>query len=358
MAFSLQGIIFLMNLTRWLFPVGGLLLLLVACQPLVSLEGSEAAQGVNLIRVPLNATPTHTPFQPVANTPTVTPTATPTQTPTATPTLTPTVTNTPQPLPEVFVGAGDISTCGTDGDDHTSELLASIPGTIYTLGDNSNDRGEPGEFSDCFGNAWGRYTDRLFPVPGNHDYAYDGGSSYYDYFGSRAGEYGKGYYSHEVGAWHIIAINSVINEGVGSEQMQWLQADLAGHANRCSLAYWHYPRWSSGEVGNMDEMAPVIQLLYDYGVDVVLSAHDHIYERFAPQNPAGQLDLAWGIREFIVGTGGASHHRFGEIKANSEVRDNSSFGVLKLELYAEGYTWEFIPVRGDPFSDFGSDICH
>jgi hypothetical protein len=350
-----------MRLKRWTLPMSVLMLILLACQLPIGLNSAvepEVVQVVNLITVAPNASPTRTPFQPVANTPTVTPTATPTQTPTATPTFTPTVTYTPEPLPDIFVGAGDISICHQDGDNHTSELLASIPGSIFTIGDNSNDRGEPQQFTDCFGYSWGRYMDRLFPVPGNHDYAYDGGASYFDYFGSRAGEYGKGYYSYEVGDWHIIAINSVINEGEGSEQLQWLQADLASHPNRCTLAYWHYPRWSSGNVGNMDEMAPVIQVLYDHGADVVLSAHDHIYERFAPQNPAGQLDLESGIREFIVGTGGASHHQFGEIRPNSEVRDNTSFGVLKLTLYAEGYTWEFIPIRGDTFSDYGSDFCH
>jgi len=356
-----------MIMNRWLFPVGGLLLLLIACQFPVNLGqplAPETVQGINLVTVAPNASPTHTPFQPVANTATVTltftptPTSTPTQTPTVTLTSTPTVTNTPESMPSVLVGAGDISICNQDGDNHTSELLASIPGSIYTIGDNSNDRGEPQQYADCFNYSWGRYMDRLFPVPGNHDYAYNGGASYFDYFGSRAGEYGKGYYSYEVGDWHIIAINSVINEGEGSEQMQWLKADLASHPNLCSLAYWHYPRWSSGGEGNMDEMAPVIQVLYDHGVEVVLSAHDHIYERFAPQDPAGQLDLEGGIREFIVGTGGASHQGFGVIKPNSEVRDNTSFGVLKFNLFPEGYSWVFIPVRGDTFSDSGSDYCH
>jgi hypothetical protein len=350
-----------MRLKRWTLPMSVLMLILLACQLPASLNSAvepEVVQMVNLITVAPNASPTHTPFQPVANTPTVTPTSTPTQTPTVTPTLTPTVTNTPEPLPNVLVGAGDISRCEQDGDNHTSELLASISGSIFTIGDNSNEHGTPQQYSDCFDYSWGRYMSRLFPVPGNHDYDSNGGASYFDYFGSRAGEYGKGYYSYEVGDWHIIAINSVINEGERAGQLQWLQADLASHSNRCTLAYWHYPRWSSGTVGNMDEMAPFIQVLYDYGADVVLSAHDHIYERFAPQNPAGQLDLESGIREFIVGTGGATHHQFGEIRANSEVRDNTSFGVLKLQLYAEGYSWEFIPIRGDPFTDYGSDFCH
>jgi hypothetical protein len=350
-----------MKYSRSIFMIWILALLMLACQFPIDLQQTvkpETIKSVRLITVAANASPTLTPFKPVANTPTVTPTATQTSTPTATQTSTPTVTLTPEPLPDILVGAGDISICGQDGDNHTSELLASIPGAIYTIGDNSNNRGEPQQYTDCFGYSWGRYMARLHPVPGNHDYAYDNGSSYFDYFGSIAGEYGKGYYSYDIGAWHIIAINSVINEGEGSEQIQWLRADLANHPSLCTLAYWHYPRWSSGAEGNYDEMAPVIQTLYDNGADVVLSAHDHIYERFAPQNPAGQLDLTRGIREFIVGTGGASHHDFGEIKANSEVRDNTSFGVLKFQLNADGYTWEFIPVRGDAFHDSGSDVCH
>ena len=356
-----------MRSRRWLSPLGGLILLLLACQFPAGLEKAVdpgTVLGVSLVTIPPDASPTRTPFQPVANTPTVTatstvtPTSTPTLTPTVTITSTPTITNTPPPLPDVLVGAGDISICDQDGDNHTSELLASIPGSIFTIGDNSNEHGTPQQYSDCFDYSWGRYMSRLFPVPGNHDYDSNGGASYFDYFGSRAGEYGKGYYSYDVGSWHVIAINSMIDAGDGSEQLQWLQADLGSHPSLCTLAYYHYPRWSSGAVGNMDNMASVIQVLYDFGVEVVLSAHDHIYERFAPQDPAGQLDPTSGIREFIVGTGGATHHTFGEIRANSEVRDNTSFGVLKLQLYAEGYTWEFIPIRGDTFGDYGSDFCH
>lgn len=272
--------------------------------------------------------------------------------------MTPTVTNTPEPQPEALVGAGDISVCDDDGDNHTSELLASIPGEIFTLGDNSNQRGSPEQYTDCFDYSWGRYMGRLHPVPGNHDYAYDGGTSYFNYFGAAAGEYGKGYYSYDVGTWHIIAINSLIDVVDGSSQAQWLRDDLAAHPALCSLAYWHYPRWSSGANGNFVEMDPIIRILYDHNVDIVLSANDHIYERFSPQNPSGALDIARGIREFVVGTGGATHHEFGTIRPNSEVRNNDTFGVLQFLLYPDGYAWEFIPVRGSSFSDSGFDYCH
>ncbi|MGA9397481.1 MAG: metallophosphoesterase [Anaerolineaceae bacterium] len=319
---------------------------------------------VHLVTMAPNASPTYTPFQPVPNTPTITPSPTPTQTPTPTLTptptitMTPTVTDTPEPQPDILVGAGDISKCDQDGDNHTSELLASIPGEIYTLGDNSNDSGSPEQYSDCFDYSWGRYMARLHPVPGNHDYFYNGGTSYFDYFGATAGEFGKGYYSYDVGTWHVIAINSLIGIDAESPQAQWLRDDLAAHPALCTLAYWHYPRWSSGTVGNYIEMDPIIRILYDHNVDIVLSGHDHIYERFSPQNPDGALDPLRGIREFIVGTGGATHHGFGEIKANSEVRNNDTFGVLEFLLYPDGYTWEFIPVKGSSFTDSGFEYCH
>ncbi|MBN2677018.1 MAG: metallophosphoesterase [Anaerolineaceae bacterium] len=362
-----------MRVPRYELAAGSLLMCLLGCQLPVYLGGMVQPDDPGLTRqavIDPNTTPTHTPFQPVPNTPTFTQTPTPTQTPTATFTMTPThtmtptltststVTLTPDPRAEVFIGAGDISICGRDGDEQTADLLAVIPGVVYTLGDNSNESGTYEQFIDCFDPSWGRYMDRLHPVPGNHDYDSAGGANYYAYFGSRAGESGKGYYSYDVGAWHIIAINSLIDIDQDSEQVEWLLTDLADHPSLCSLAYWHYPRWSSGAVGNIDELGPIIQILYDRGVDVVLSGHDHIYERFAPQNPSGMLDIERGIREFIVGTGGASHHDFGSIKLNSEVRDNTSFGLLKLLLYPNRYVWEFIPVDGDSFKDYGSDICH
>ena len=239
-----------------------------------------------------------------------------------------------------------------------SALLDTIPGTVFTTGDNVYDAGTPREFSDCYGPSWGRHKERTYPSPGNHDYGVLDAAGYLDYFGPRAGEPGKGYYSYDLGTWHIIALNSVIQVGSGSPQEQWLRADLAAHPAICTLAYWHYPRFSSGSVHGSDPtMAPLWQALYDYSADVVVVGHEHHYERFAPQDPQGSLDATRGIREFVVGTGGRSHYGFGAPLANSEVRNGDTYGVLKLTLHPVGYTWEFIPEPGKTFADAGSASC-
>jgi hypothetical protein len=173
-----------------------------------------------------------------------------------------------------------------------------------------------------------------------------------------AGEAGKGYYSYDLGEWHIIVINSVIAVGAGSPQEQWLRADLAAHPATCTLAYWHYPRFSSGTVHGSDPaMQPLWQALYDYGADVVLAGHEHNYERFAPQDPSGSADPARGIRQFVIGTGGYSLYPFGAPIANSEVRNNDTYGVLKLTLHPTSYSWEFIPEAGGTFRDSGDAPC-
>jgi len=261
-------------------------------------------------------------------------------------------------LQGILVGAGDISICGQKGDDLTADLLANIPGTIFTAGDNSNEDGTSYEYLNCFGPSWGRYLDRLYPSPGNHDYGTDNGSAYYDYFPTVAAVRGKGYYSYDIGSWHIIALNSVIDTSKDSLQVVWLREDLASHPGLCSLAYWHHPRWTSGTSGDNGHTATIWQILYDYDVDVVVNGNEHMYERFAPMDPAGMLDLEHGIREFVAGTGGVSHYLLGEIKTNSQLRDNTTFGVLKFTLYSDGYAWEFIPVDATGFTDSGTDSCH
>lgn len=261
-------------------------------------------------------------------------------------------------LQGILVGAGDISICGQKGDDLTADLLADIPGTIFTAGDNSNEDGTSYEYLNCFGPSWGRYLDRLYPSPGNHDYGTDNGSAYYDYFPTVAVVRGKGYYSYDIGSWHIIALNSVIDTSSDSLQIKWLQEDLDSHPGLCSLAYWHHPRWTSGTSGNNGHTATIWQLLYDHGVEVVVNGNEHMYERFAPMDPNGMLDLAHGIREFVAGTGGVSHYPLGEIQPNSQVRDNTTFGVLKFMLYSDGYDWEFIPIMEYSFTDNGSERCH
>jgi 3',5'-cyclic AMP phosphodiesterase CpdA len=258
----------------------------------------------------------------------------------------------------ILVGAGDISICGQKGDDLTADLLANISGTIYTLGDNSNENGTSYEYLNCFGPSWGRFLDRLYPTPGNHDYLPENGSAYYDYFPTIASVRGNGYYSYDIGNWHIIALNSVIDTSKDSLQAEWLREDLVSHPALCTLAYWHHPRWTSGTSGNNGHLATIWQILYEHGVDVVVNGNEHMYERFAPMDPTGALDLEHGIREFVAGTGGVSHYPLGEIQPNSRVRDNTAFGVLKFTLYSDGYDWEFIPVDAAGFTDSGSESCH
>ena len=257
----------------------------------------------------------------------------------------------------VFVGAGDISNCSRTQDEETAKLLDNISGTVFTLGDNVYPDGTASQFSDCYGPTWGRHKNRTKPIPGNHDYHVSGASGYYNYFGAAAGDPGKGYYSYDLGTWHIIALNSEITQSAGSTQEQWLRADLAANPKTCTLAYWHKPRFSSGQHGNIAASQALWQALYDYGADVILNGHDHTYERFAPQNPNGQADASRGIREFVVGTGGAGLYPFPSIQPNSQVRNNTTYGVLKLTLHSTSYDWQFIPIVGQTFTDSGSANC-
>ncbi len=189
--------------------------------------------------------------------------------------------------------------------------------------------------------------------------ATSGATGYYNYFGALAGPAGRGYYSYDLGAWHIVSLNSNVSMSAGSAQEVWLRADLAASTKTCTIAYWHHPRFSSGSNhGSSTQSAGVWQALYDAGAEIVISGHDHEYERFAPQTPGAAADPARGIREFIVGTGGAGLYSFATPLPNSEVRDNTSFGVLKLTLSDGSYTWEFIPIAGDSFTDSGSGTCH
>ena len=261
----------------------------------------------------------------------VTPETIPSSSPTFTPSRLPAATHTPTPLPSVLVGAGDISICGQKGDDQTAALLANIPGTVFTLGDNSNEDGTSFEYLNCFDPSWGQFMDRLYPVPGNHDYVTDNAGPYFDYFSGGPVTPGRGYYSYDLGNWHIIALNSVIDIREDSTQVHWLKEDLAAHPSRCSLAYWHHPRWTSGESGDNGRLAAIWQILYENGVDVVVNGNEHMYERFAPMDPDGDLDLVRGMREFVVGTGGVSHYRFAQTHPNSQLRDNTSFGVIKFD---------------------------
>ncbi len=266
------------------------------------------------------------------------------------------------------MGAGDIALCGSGGDEATAQLLDAIfsggaPGNVFTAGDNAYNSGTASEFADCYEPTWGRHKARTKPAPGNHDYNTGGASGYFGYFGAAAGDPSKGYYSYNLGTWHIIVVNSNCSEvggcDAGSPQEQWLRADLAANPAVCTLAYWHHPRFSSSSTHGSSTLTQAIwQALYDYDAEVVVSGHDHNYERFAPQDANGGADPAGGIRQFVVGTGGKSHYSFGAPIANSDVRNGDTYGVLKMTLHSTSFDWEFVPVAGKTFSDSGSQSCH
>ncbi len=262
----------------------------------------------------------------------------------------------------VLVGAGDIAICGEEGSQYTAELLDQIPGTVFTAGDNSNEEGSAANYELCFDPTWGRHKERIYPAAGNHDLLTAQGAPYFAYFGERAGEAGKGYYSFDLGQWHIIVLNSVCEYaggcGENSPQMEWLREDLQSHDNLCTLAIWHYPLFTSAARGGNEVVRPFWKALYDAGADVIINGHDHHYERFAPLNPAGQPDPERGIRQFIIGTGGAGLRGIGDVAAHSEKHILYTYGVLKLILKANGYYWEFVPVAGMGATDSGSGVCH
>jgi hypothetical protein len=239
------------------------------------------------------------------------------------------------------------------------DLAAFLP-----LGDTQYEDGALAKFRASYALSYGRVKAISRPVVGNHEYLTPGAAGYFDYFGSSAGARGNGWYSYDLGEWHLVALNSMCGQvggcGPDSPQGRWLKADLAAHPNACTLAYWHHPRFSSGKHGSSASMAPLWQALYQAGAEIVLNGHDHTYERFAPQDPAGAADPARGIREFVVGTGGSNHYAFTKPAgiANSQVRDADTFGVLELTLGHGGYRWRFLPSSGGTFADSGSGICH
>jgi hypothetical protein len=258
----------------------------------------------------------------------------------------------------VLVGAGDIASGYNQNDEATAKLLDGISGTVFTVGDNAYDSGTAAEFANYYEPTWGRHKARTKPTPGNHEYYTSGASAYFDYFGAAAGERDKGYYSYDVGEWHIVALNSNIARDAASTQVSWLKNDLAANTDKCEVAYMHHPLFSSGEHGSDPSMQPIWEALYAAGVDAVLAGHDHNYERFAQQTPSGALDTTNGIREFVVGTGGKEIRSFGTIKPNSEVRNADTSGVLKLTLHPSSYEWNFVPVAGQTFTDSGTTSCH
>jgi acid phosphatase type 7 len=263
----------------------------------------------------------------------------------------------------VLVGAGDIADCtNLGGAEATARLLETIPGTVMAIGDLAYPDGTKENF-ECYDRTWGRFKSRTRPSVGNHEFHSQGATYYFSYFGEAAGDPKTGYYSYELGTWHIIVLNSeclqVGSCDAGSAEEKWLRADLAAHPVACTLAYFHKPLFSSGgKHGDDPEIEPLWQALYDANADVVVGGHDHDYERFAPQTPLAKPDAARGIREFVVGTGGKSHRPFAPPHANSEVRNTDTFGVLKLTLRPGAYDWQFIPEAGKTFTDSGTGSCH
>lgn len=268
----------------------------------------------------------------------------------------------------VLVGAGDIAGCSDlSGAQATAKLIEAIPGTVFAAGDLAYQHGTDEEFQKCYDPTWGRFKARTRPAPGNHEYTGSIATGYFNYWGKQAGDPGKGYYSFDLGAWHVVVLNT--NCGVkelagcseGSPEETWLKQDLAAHSSGCILAYGHHALFSSGLLAKHaehPELTAFWQDLYDAHADLILAGHEHSYERFAPQNPEGNPDPEHGIREIVVGTGGRSHTPLGSAKPNSEVRDDRTYGVLKLTLAPGKYKWEFIPAAGQSFTDSGEGVCH
>jgi 3',5'-cyclic AMP phosphodiesterase CpdA len=263
----------------------------------------------------------------------------------------------------VLVGAGDIADCGSPTDVATAKLVEAIPGTVFTAGDDAYEAGTGAEFAKCYGPTWGRFRDRTRPAIGNHDAATADGAAYFAYFGAAAGDPIDGWYSYQAGTWHVIVLNANCPGpggcGSGSRQLAWLQADLAAHPGGCTVAIWHQPRFSSGEHGDDRHSAAFWAALYAAGADLIVNGHDHDYERFAPQDSFGAFDPVKGIREIVVGTGGKSLRVFRPtIVPTSEVRNSRTYGVLRLDLAPGRYSWQFLPIAGQTFTDRGSDVCH
>jgi hypothetical protein len=268
----------------------------------------------------------------------------------------------------VLVGAGDIASCANpEGARATAQLIEKIPGTVFAAGDLAYESGSAAEFRNCYDPSWGRLKERTKPVPGNHEYAEPTASAYFQFWGEQAGPRGKGFYSYDLGPWHVVALNTNCDArdlggcGPGSPQETWLKEDLANHPHACIVAYGHHALFSSGVFKKHalhPELKQLWQALYAAHADLILAGHEHSYERFAAQDPDGKADPEHGIREIVVGTGGRSHDLLGFATPNSEVRDWQTFGVLKLTLTPGKYTWEFIPEEGKTFRDSGSGACH
>ena len=256
-----------------------------------------------------------------------------------------------------LVGAGDIANCASRSHERTAAILDRVDGTVITMGDNVYPDGAIGEFLSCYDKSWGRHKNRTKPAPGDHEYRTPGAAGYFEYFSGQIGQPGLGYYSYFAGDWQVFSLDSSAPASANSPQYRWLQSELQSTTVRCRLAYWHLPVFNSGFDGNRPQMREVWRLLFAHGVDVVLAGHAHDYERFSRLDADGVPDRARGIRQFIVGTGGASFTEPAQRQASSEAFASNVLGVLKLTLEPQGYKWQFIPADGWTFSDAGSDEC-
>ena len=254
----------------------------------------------------------------------------------------------------MLVGAGDIAVCGAAATEATASLLDGIPGTVFTAGDNAYHSGTLEEFLRCYHPTWGRHKARTRPSPGNHEYV-SGGSGYFAYFGENAGPPGLGYYSFQLGSWRVISLNSNVPAGEGSPQLAWLRQELADNPARCTAAIWHHPVFSSGPNGPQAVMRDAWRILFLAGADVVLAGHEHLYERFTTLDAEGRSTSA-GIRQFIVGTGGAPLYQVARPSPGSEARA-SVHGVLKLTLDDGSYEWDFVAAPREAFRDSGRGDC-
>jgi acid phosphatase type 7 len=277
------------------------------------------------------------------------------------------------PAAVVVAAAGDIATCPGGRQDETAMLVEALqPDLVLTLGDHAYANGSLDEFVDCYHASWGRFRSITRPAPGNHEYHAPHAGPYYSYFCGGSGPPLQGWTSFDIGAWHIVSLNSVCGGdaelsssmtdefggcGPDSPQARWLEADLAAHPSACTLAFWHHPRFSSGVHGNGEFMRHLWRILHKAGVELALTGHSHAYERFAPMASDGRIDLERGLRQFVVGTGGAPLHELGRAVAGSELQHDSSYGVLRLELRERSYAWSFVSVDGS-FTDQGEQPCH
>jgi len=338
------------------------------------LDARDLAVHCEVVRRPRPAKPASTPPQvtgPVAPAAaggplqTAGPVTQPAQEPSADPPADPPV-DPPPPAPDDYpqlLAAGDIADC-TPGAEQTAKLLDRFSGTVTPLGDAAYPSGSYEDFMNCYDPTWGRHKHRTRPTVGSHEYDTPGALPYWDYFGDAAGEAGEGWYSYDLGAWHVVVLNSACAEiggcAEGSPQLEWLRADLEANPSLCTAAYWHSPRHSSGQRHGDDlNMVPFWQVLYEHGVEFTMAGNDHHYERFAPQTPFGDLDLTDGIRQFVVGTGGRFLRPVTDTPPpNSETRDAATHGILRVGLLDQSYEWEFVPVDGGTYTDAGTTDCH